>query len=163
VPHETDWRLYLVEHDLRGLSPAQLASVHRALGEAVHREIRRGSQIRYVQRIDAPDEHRCLCLFEAIGPEAVRRVNDIAQFPLARVVAVRSSAPATTPNADLEDDERRLPARTSRRSRGGSMSKLPRVAEIPAGSWTKRLVVGFWVVVVTAAYPRHCGPDPERE
>jgi hypothetical protein len=46
-----------------------------------------------VQRIYAPDEQRCLCLFEAISPEVVRAVNDIAQFPLARVVAVHSSAP----------------------------------------------------------------------
>jgi hypothetical protein len=95
VADETDRRLYLVEHDLQGLSPAQLASVHRALGEAIRREIGRGSQIRYVQRIYAPDEHRCLCLFEAAGPEVVRAVNDIAQFPLAHVVAVLSSAPAT--------------------------------------------------------------------
>ena len=99
---ETDLGLYLVEHDLRGLSPAQLASAHRALGEAVRREMRRGGQIRYVQRIDALEEHRCLCLFEAAGPEVVRRVNDMAQFPLARVVAVLSSAPATTPTADLD-------------------------------------------------------------
>jgi Protein of unknown function (DUF4242) len=95
VADETDRRLYLVEHDLQGLSPAQLASVHRALGEAIRREIGRGSQIRYVQRIYAPDEHRCLCLFEAAGPEVVRAVNDIAQFPLAHVVAVLSSVPAT--------------------------------------------------------------------
>jgi uncharacterized protein DUF4242 len=94
VADETDRRLYLVEHDLRGLSPAQLASVHRALGEAVRRESGRGSQIRYVQRIDVPDEHRCLCVFEAAGAEVVRAVNDIAQFPLARVVAVLSSVPA---------------------------------------------------------------------
>jgi hypothetical protein len=93
VADETDRRLYLVEHDLRGLSPGQLAGVHRALGEAVRRETGRGGQIRYVQRIYAPDEHRCLCLFEATGPEAVRAVNDIAQFPLARVVAVHSSVP----------------------------------------------------------------------
>jgi uncharacterized protein DUF4242 len=106
VADETHLGLYLVEHDLRGLSAAQLASVDRALGEAVRREIRRGSQIRYVQRIYAPGEHRCLCLFEAAGPELVRAVNDIAQFPLARVVAVRSSAPAATPTADPEDDGR---------------------------------------------------------
>ena len=84
-------RLYLVEHDLRDLSSSQLASVHRALGEAVRREIRRGSQIRYVQRIYVPEENKCLCLFEAASPDAVRSVNDIAQFPLARVVAVLSS------------------------------------------------------------------------
>jgi hypothetical protein len=97
VTDETDLGLYLVEHDLRGLSPTQLADVHRALGEAVRRETRRGGQIRYVQRIDALEEHRCLCLFEAADPEVVRRVNDVAQFPLARVVAVLSSAPAAAP------------------------------------------------------------------
>jgi putative drug exporter of the RND superfamily len=33
------------------------------------------------------------------------------------------------------------------------MSKLGKIAEIPAGSWTKWLVVGFWVVVVVVLYP----------
>jgi putative drug exporter of the RND superfamily len=33
------------------------------------------------------------------------------------------------------------------------MSKLGRIAEIPAGSWTKWLVVGFWVVVLVLAFP----------
>jgi hypothetical protein len=75
-----------------------------ALGEAVRREMRRGSQVRYLQRTDVPEEQPCLCLFEAAGPEVVRGVNDLAQFPLARVVAVLSSAPSTTPMADLEDD-----------------------------------------------------------
>src|SRR2546430_16547691 len=36
---------------------------------------------------------------------------------------------------------------------GGSMGKLSRIAEIPAGSWTKWLVGGFWVVVGAGAYP----------
>ncbi len=89
----TDQRLFLVEHDLRGLTSWQLASVHRALGEAVRRENRRGRRIRYVQRIYAPEEQRCLCLFEAAGPDLVRSVNDIAQFPLARILAVLSTVP----------------------------------------------------------------------
>jgi hypothetical protein len=93
VADETDRRLFLVEHDLRGLSPGQLAIVYRALDEAVRRENLRGRRIRYVQRIYAPDEQRCLCLFEAAGPDLVRSVNDIAQFPLARVMAVLSSVP----------------------------------------------------------------------
>jgi hypothetical protein len=105
VADETDRRLYLVEYDLRGLSPSQLAGVHRALGEAVRRETRRGSRIRYVQRIYAPEEQRCVCLFEAAGPEVVRNVNDIAQFPLARVLAVLSTAfDGSRPLADLEQD-----------------------------------------------------------
>jgi hypothetical protein len=93
VADETGRGLFLVEHDLRGLSSRQLASVHRALDEAVRRENQRGGRIRYVQRIYAPDEQRCLCLFEAAGPDQVRSVNDIAQFPLARVMAVLSSVP----------------------------------------------------------------------
>jgi Protein of unknown function (DUF4242) len=91
VSDEADLRLYLVEHNLQGLSPPQLASAHRALAEAVRREALRGSRIHYVQRIFAPEDGRCLCLFQAAGPEVVRAVNDIAQFPLARVVAVTST------------------------------------------------------------------------
>ena len=76
--------------------------MHRALGAAVRREIGRGSRVRYLQRIDVPEEHRCLCLFEAAGPEAARSVNDITQIPLARVVAVLSwVADGTSPMADL--------------------------------------------------------------
>jgi putative drug exporter of the RND superfamily len=33
------------------------------------------------------------------------------------------------------------------------MSKLRRIAEIPAGSWTKWVVVGFWVVMLVLALP----------
>ena len=33
------------------------------------------------------------------------------------------------------------------------MSRLRRIAEIPAGSWTKWLVVGLWLVVVVVAFP----------
>lgn len=90
---QPDRRLFLVEHDLRGLTSWQLASVHRALTEAVRRENSRGRQIRYVQRIYAPVEQRCLCLFEAPSLDMVRSVNDVAQFPLARILAVLSSVP----------------------------------------------------------------------
>jgi len=51
-------------------------------------------QIRYVQHIYAPEEQRCLWLFEAAGPDLVPAVDDIAQFPLARVIAVLSAAPS---------------------------------------------------------------------
>src|SRR6266566_1891474 len=46
-----------------------------------------------------------------------------------------------------------MPVRDRQPDLGGSMGKLSRIAEIPAGSWTKWLVVGFWVVVVAVAYP----------
>jgi hypothetical protein len=101
---ETDHRLYLVEHELRGMSSWQVASVQRALSEAVRRENRRGGRIRYVQCIYSPEEHRCLCLFEAADPDLVRSVNDIAQFPLAHITAVLSSIlDETSPPVPAED------------------------------------------------------------
>src|SRR5262252_7639780 len=33
------------------------------------------------------------------------------------------------------------------------MSTLRKIAEIPAGSWTKWLVVGLWVAVLAVAFP----------
>jgi putative drug exporter of the RND superfamily len=33
------------------------------------------------------------------------------------------------------------------------MSRLSRIAAIPAGSWTKWVVMGFWLVVLVVAYP----------
>jgi putative drug exporter of the RND superfamily len=33
------------------------------------------------------------------------------------------------------------------------MNRLKKIAEIPAGSWTKWVVVGFWVVVLLLAFP----------
>ena len=103
---DADLQLFLVEHNLAGLSPAQMASAHQMLEEAVCRAAGRGSRIRYVQRILAWQERRCLCLFQAPGPDPVRSVNDVAQFPLARVVAVTSSVPpARRQMADPEEDD----------------------------------------------------------
>ena len=42
-------------------------------------------------------------------PDVARRVNDIAQFPLARVVAVLGPAPAVTSMADPGDDGQGCP------------------------------------------------------
>jgi len=33
------------------------------------------------------------------------------------------------------------------------MSRLSKIEAIPAGSWTKWAVVGFWVVVLVVVYP----------
>jgi Protein of unknown function (DUF4242) len=109
VGDDSDLRLFLVEHDLHGLSPAQRASAHLVLEEAVCRACGRGKTIRYVQRILAAGEPRCLCLFLAPGPETVRSVNDIAQLPLARIAAVTSSVPDARPQKS--DAEKDLPGR----------------------------------------------------
>ena len=96
---QPDLLLFMVEHDLRDLSAQQRSSAHHSLAEAVRRAVRRGSRIRYVQCILVPEESRCLCLFEAAGADLVRNVNDVAQFPLARIVTVLSSVhPGNVPS-----------------------------------------------------------------
>ena len=33
------------------------------------------------------------------------------------------------------------------------MSRLRKIAEIPAGSWTKWVVVGVWVLILVVLFP----------
>jgi hypothetical protein len=93
VADQTDRHLFLVEHDLRGLLPWQLATVHRALGEAVRRENGRDAR----SAMCSASTHRmsngaCACS-RPQGRTWSAAVNDIAQFPLARVMTVLSSVP----------------------------------------------------------------------
>ena len=58
-----------------------------------------------VRLIYAPDQHRCPCLSESAGPTRSAMSMDVAQFPLARVVAALSPAPGgSSPVADREQD-----------------------------------------------------------
>jgi hypothetical protein len=44
-----------------------MTSAHDALDQAARLQAHRGGQIRHLQRIFAPEESRCLCLFESSG------------------------------------------------------------------------------------------------
>ncbi len=85
----------LIEHDLSGLPPGHMTSAHDALDLDARLQARRGGQIRHLQRIFAPEESRCLCLFESSGTGVIRAGTDAAQFPLANVVAAMSSRPSS--------------------------------------------------------------------
>src|SRR5215472_15370347 len=58
-----------------------------------------------------------------------------------------------TPAVIVDSRSGRGLARHAVSTRGESMSRLSKIAEIPAGSWTKWVVVGFWVVVLVLAFP----------
>jgi hypothetical protein len=84
-------RLFLIEHDLQGLPSGHMTSAHDALDQAARcRHVAAASSIRHLQRIFAPEESRCLRLFESSGTGVIRAGTDVAQFPLANVVAVMS-------------------------------------------------------------------------
>ncbi len=87
-PPEDAASLFLVERALSGLTLDQVRVAFRATADAVGREVARGASIRYLRSTFAPADGRCLCLFEAPDAELVRKVNDTAQFPFARIAAV---------------------------------------------------------------------------
>lgn len=85
--------VFMVERDLRGITMDDLASAQKAaIGKA--EEMRRdGSDIRYIRTTFAPDDGRCMCLFEAGSENDVKRLNDEAGLPYGRVVPALDLTP----------------------------------------------------------------------
>src|SRR6266536_3924952 len=101
---------------------------------------RRGWRMAGVGRADRPGRS---CLAQEARPTAWVMLPTLARC-LAHMVAymwtIRHAAAGTGETGETA-------------GLGESMSRAQKIAAIPAGSWTKWLVVGFWVVVVVAAFP----------
>jgi hypothetical protein len=78
-------RIFVVDRTLPGMTEAVLAELQRLLHEATRRMSSRGVAVRYLRCIYMPEDDRCICLFEADDPAAVRRVNEVAQIPFRRI------------------------------------------------------------------------------
>ena len=85
--------VFMVERDLKGIAMEDLAAAQKAaIGKA--EEMRdRGSDIRYIRTTFAPEDGRCMCLFEAASDSEVRRLNDEAGLPYSRVVSAMDLTP----------------------------------------------------------------------
>ncbi len=78
--------VYMVERDLRGISMEDLGGAQKAaIGKAKEMSAA-GTAIRYIRSTFAPDDGRCMCLFEAPSVTDVKRLNDDAGLPYNRVV-----------------------------------------------------------------------------
>jgi hypothetical protein len=77
--------MFVVDRALPGMTEAVLGEVHRLLHEAARRLSSRGVAVRYLRCIYMPEDDRCICVFEADDPAAVRSVNEIAQVPFHRI------------------------------------------------------------------------------
>lgn len=88
--------VFMVERDLNGIAMADLAAAQQAaIGKA--EEMRQGgSDIRYIRTTFAPDEGRCMCLFDAESEAQVKRLNDEAGLPYGRVVPAMDLTPAAS-------------------------------------------------------------------
>jgi hypothetical protein len=85
--------VFMVERDLKGIAIEELAAAQKAaIGKA--EEMRgNGSDIRYIRTTFAPEEGRCMCLFEAASEADVKRLNDEAGLPYSRVVPAMDLTP----------------------------------------------------------------------
>src|ERR687891_2203193 len=77
--------VFVVDRRLPGMTEALLAEIQRLLHEAARRVSSRGVAVRYLRCIYMPEEDRCICLFEADHPAAVRDVNEVAQAPFLHI------------------------------------------------------------------------------
>ncbi len=72
---------YLVERYLPGRDRAWLE-------EALARIPRDDADVSYLGSLYLPSDESCLCRFHAPNQESVRRINELAGVPFARIVAV---------------------------------------------------------------------------
>jgi hypothetical protein len=78
---------YLVERYLPGHDRASLEA-------ALARLPRNDAEVAYLGSFYVPSDESCFCRFSAPGAENVRRVNELAEVPFARIVTVIELAAA---------------------------------------------------------------------
>ena len=77
--------VYIVERNLPGITMDQLAAAQKAAIEKGQDFTANGKDVRYIRSIFVPGDSKCMCLFEAAGPELVKEVNEAAQIPFTEI------------------------------------------------------------------------------
>jgi len=85
--------VYMVERELKGIPMSDLAAAQQSAIRTSQEHSARGNPVRYIRSTFAPEDGRCMCLFEAGSAEDVKRVNDEAQIPYSRVVEALDLTP----------------------------------------------------------------------
>lgn len=84
---------YMVERNLKGISMPDLAAAQKAAMATAATMREDGTDIRYIRSTFAPEDGRCLCLFEASAAAEVRQLNDKAGLPYHSVVPALDLTP----------------------------------------------------------------------
>jgi hypothetical protein len=85
--------VYMVERDLKGITMDQLAAAQKSAIETGKKLTAEGKKVRYIRSTFLPGESKCMCLFEAPGPQAVKELNDQAKIPYSRIVEAMDLTP----------------------------------------------------------------------
>ncbi|NOD36512.1 MULTISPECIES: DUF4242 domain-containing protein [unclassified Ruegeria] len=79
--------VFMVERNLKGISMDDLGAAQKAAIATAQKMTAEGDKISYVRSTFAPEDGRCMCLFDGESAEQVRRLNDTAGLPYESVVA----------------------------------------------------------------------------
>ena len=85
--------VYMVERNLKGISMEDLAGAQQAAIATAAEMSGAGDQISYIRSTFAPEDGRCMCLFDGQSAEQVERLNDTAGLPYDRVVEAMDLTP----------------------------------------------------------------------
>ena len=85
--------VFMVERSLSGISMEDLGGAQKAAIAKAEQMTAGGDQIAYIRTTFAPEDGRCMCLFEAKSEDQVRRLNDDARIPYDRVVPALDLTP----------------------------------------------------------------------
>lgn len=85
--------VYMVERSLKGISMEDLAGAQNAAIAKAGEMTAAGTSVKYIRSTFAPEDGRCLCLFEADSDADVKRLNDEAGLPYHTVVEALDLTP----------------------------------------------------------------------
>ena len=85
--------VYMVERELNGIAMNDLAGAQKLAISLSESYAAKGTPMRYIRSTFAPDDGRCMCMFEANSAEDVERLNDEAKIPYNRVVEALDLTP----------------------------------------------------------------------
>jgi hypothetical protein len=85
--------VYMVERNLKGIALSDLAAAQKTAISTANAYAATGTPMRYIRSTFAPEDGRCMCLFEASNAGDVQRLNDEAKLPYSRVVEALDLTP----------------------------------------------------------------------
>lgn len=85
--------VYMVERSLKGIAMSDLAAAQQAAIATSKQFSAEGTSVRYIRSTFVPESGACMCLFEAAGADAVKRVNEAAKIPFDRVTEALDLTP----------------------------------------------------------------------
>lgn len=85
--------VFMVERDLKGISMDALGGAQKAAIGKAQEMSAAGTEIKYIRSTFAPDDGRCMCLFEAGSEAAVKKLNDDAGLPYHTIVKALDLTP----------------------------------------------------------------------